>query len=322
MRPAHHPQLNARSQDARVVRSQAGRHLADELDRLGREWAVELPPGTPTRLAIHPLAVDLFPSMTDDEFRALIDDIRAHGQREPITIHEGAVLDGVHRLMAVEQLGIEPLTKEWDGVGSVVEFMVSANLRRRHLDEGQRAMVAAKIANLPEGRPRETLPNGSVPMSVAAAANVMQVSERSVGRARKVVKHGNPALVAAVEKGEVTLGAAERAVSFPADQQVTIAKEPRRATQPYRPRFGGRASPSEAVDRAIGSITSYVGFINERFASTPSLPADARCPSWAKQLRAARQSISRIISKCETHGDRREETSPRASAAPKKRRRR
>ena len=32
-----------------------------------------------------------------------------------------------------------------------VAFVVSANLRRRHMDENQRAMVAAKLANLPHG---------------------------------------------------------------------------------------------------------------------------------------------------------------------------
>ena len=53
----------------------------------------------------HPLA-DLFPAMPPAEYDALLDSIRANGQREPITLHrDGRILDGRHRERACEELG-------------------------------------------------------------------------------------------------------------------------------------------------------------------------------------------------------------------------
>ena len=36
----------------------------------------------------------LFPLIVGDEYQALLDDIDANGQREPIVLYEGKILDG------------------------------------------------------------------------------------------------------------------------------------------------------------------------------------------------------------------------------------
>lgn len=48
-----------------------------------------------TTFAIHEVA-DIFPPMSVDDFRALKEDIREHGQREPITLWDNEVIDGRH----------------------------------------------------------------------------------------------------------------------------------------------------------------------------------------------------------------------------------
>jgi len=85
----------------------------------------------------------LFPEMSDGEYAALVEDIQAHGQREPITILEGKIVDGRSRYRACKELGIEPRFQEWDGKDSLVDYVVSMNLKRRHLSLDQRAAFAA-----------------------------------------------------------------------------------------------------------------------------------------------------------------------------------
>jgi hypothetical protein len=50
------------------------------------------------------------------------------------------------------------MTRPWDGRGDPLSYVISKNLRRRHLSESQRGMVPDKIANL---RREDTLKRGA-----------------------------------------------------------------------------------------------------------------------------------------------------------------
>ena len=80
-------------------------------------------------LKLHPIA-ELFPRMPDGEFEALKEDIRHHGVRQPVLVHQGQIIDGRHRWEAAQNLDIECPTVEWDGQGSVIDAVVSLNLKR------------------------------------------------------------------------------------------------------------------------------------------------------------------------------------------------
>jgi len=158
--------------------------------------------------AVHPAAT-LFPLIEGKEFDALVEDIRTHGQMEPIVLDSAnRLIDGRNRARACQVLGMDVDERVYDG-DDVTQFVISHNLHRRHLTDGQRAMVAAKIAT---GRPGQWQnPDIRVlPPTQTEAASLLNVGTNQVEQARKVVKKGTPGLVDLVEQGKAPVTTAAR----------------------------------------------------------------------------------------------------------------
>jgi N6-adenosine-specific RNA methylase IME4 len=153
----------------------------------------------------HPLA-DLFPMLPDKEIHEMADDIVTFGQRVPIVILDGMVLDGRNRLAACRFAQVEPIFADYDG-DDPLNFVLSHNLHRRHLTESQRAMVAAQIVDLEQGMNRHTVPADG--MSTSRAAQRLSISERAVRAARRIRDHGAVELVQAIRDGRVSVHAGE-----------------------------------------------------------------------------------------------------------------
>lgn len=172
----------------------------------------------------HPIA-DIFPLMQGQEFQALCDDIRENGLLEAIWTHDGQIIDGRNRDRACEEVGVEPRFREWQGESEgLTSFVVSLNLKRRHLNESQRAMVAAKIANLEDGQKKCASPIGE-PVTQQEAADLLNVSKRGVERAKQVQTEGTPELVAAVETGKVAVSTAAEIATLPKEEQEKVVAE-------------------------------------------------------------------------------------------------
>ena len=74
-------------------------------------------------------------------------------------------------------------------------YVLSLNLHRRHLSESQRAMIAAKIADMKSGTRTDLEPSANLQkVSRAEAAEKLNVSERSVNTAKKVQSQGTAEL--------------------------------------------------------------------------------------------------------------------------------
>jgi ParB-like chromosome segregation protein Spo0J len=167
---------------------------------------------------------DLFPLLDEGALDDLAEDIREHGLREPIVMHEGKILDGRNRYLACQRAKVKPEYREFLG-SDPLSYVISVNLHRRHLDERQRAMVAAKIAKLQQGQ-RQRGQLASLPTQ-AQAARLLNVSRRSVKRAAKVQAHGTPELVDAVKQGKISLARAERITRGRVEHR---RRDPRRTT--------------------------------------------------------------------------------------------
>jgi site-specific DNA-methyltransferase (adenine-specific) len=96
------------------------------------------------KLKFHPIT-SVFSLLSDEDLAELSEDIRANGQRVPILVKDGRIIDGRNRYLACRKTGIRPVIEEWKGTGSLVDLVLSLNLRRRHLSASQRAMIAAEL---------------------------------------------------------------------------------------------------------------------------------------------------------------------------------
>jgi N6-adenosine-specific RNA methylase IME4 len=163
----------------------------------------------------HPVA-DIFPLIEGDEFSALAEDIRANGLLVPIVLHEGMILEGRNRFRACEVAGVACRFEQYTG-DDPIGYVISLNLRRRHLDESQRAMVAARLATLGHGGDRSKSPIGD--LTQAKAAELLNVGKRSVERAADVRESGARELVRAVERGDVSVTAAADVATMPLEAQ-------------------------------------------------------------------------------------------------------
>jgi hypothetical protein len=164
---------------------------------------------------------EVFPILEGEAFRELVEDIRAHGVLEPVTLLEGQVLDGRNRYLAARAAGLRfediPVT-EFTG-DDPAAYVVSRNLHRRHLDPSQRAMAAARIETAKQGRPGK---DANLQVSRAEAAALLNVSERTVASAAVVLDHGVPELAAAVDRGAVVVSLAAEIARLPEPEQVRI----------------------------------------------------------------------------------------------------
>ena len=163
---------------------------------------------------VHPVA-EMFPLMEGAEFDELVADIVANGLLNPIMVQKGVLLDGRNRRAACAQAGRAPRFEEWEGLDPV-PFIISQNTKRRHLTFEQRALIAAKLANLPAHRPGKS---ARVPTSQDDAAKLMNVSARSVRSAKVVLEKAEPEVIKAVEQGRVAVKRAVEIADLPAEEQ-------------------------------------------------------------------------------------------------------
>lgn len=162
---------------------------------------------------LHPICA-AFPRLDGRAMDALERDIASRGQKEPILVWEGQVIDGQNRQAACIGAGISPEYKEFDGTEEMaIREAISRNALRRHLDESQRAMIAARLARLKRGRPSGEEDDKYANLRIYSAdeaAKVFNVSPRSIVSARMVIAQGIPDLVGKVDAGEMAVSVAAK----------------------------------------------------------------------------------------------------------------
>jgi hypothetical protein len=209
----------------------------------------------------YPIA-NLLPLLEDRELDSLVSDIRAHGLREPIVLFDGAILDGRNRYRACRIAGVIPRFEHWKPRhpgDTPLAFVLSNNLERRHLNESQRAMIAARLANLPDGLRKDHAQGASIeaPVSQEEAARRLNVARPSVQRAAKLLRRGIPELIAVVDCGRLSVSSASAVSELPAAEQLTIATaaDPRHEVLvAFKQKRQRKGSPAQSVAQLTAEL--------------------------------------------------------------------
>ena len=178
---------------------------------------------------LHELAM-VFPELPWDEYAALVASIAAYGLRQPIAVWRGQIIDGRHRAAACDEAGVDARYEFLADDADPFDYVMDANIRRRHLDAGQRAMLGVKLSDMrAHGSNRHQVkshhdddsrintaltPPPEPPKSRSEVAETAGVSTATIDRAKQVKAAAPPEVVDAVIAGAVPLAEVAKAVKI------------------------------------------------------------------------------------------------------------
>lgn len=198
---------------------------------------------TNSEMKFHEVA-NIFPMMSSDEYQQLVIDVKANGLKEPIWLYQDEIIDGRNRYKACGDVGVDPRFREWDGNGSLVSFVVSLNLSRRHLTSSQKAMIALDVEKqladeIKRGRPSKIDAinafadnKGEIPTilsefnkeSAHKAASITGTSGTYIKEAKKIVEQA-PELKEAVLSGKLNIPEAKAVAKLSETQRADVLKD-------------------------------------------------------------------------------------------------
>lgn len=190
--------------------------------------------------------------MNEDQFSGLVESVKqGFDNNHPVVLFDGKILDGRHRYLACKKAEVTPVFREFFGSDDeALQFVKRENIDRNHYNEGQRAMIGAKLKSLFEGQAKKrqqaaggdkksyessvtqvvksVVPNlahsSDSGRSRDKAAAVVNVSHGSLDNATKVIEKGAPELVQAVEQGKIAVSTAAAITQLPKDEQKRVVE--------------------------------------------------------------------------------------------------
>jgi site-specific DNA-methyltransferase (adenine-specific) len=201
--------------------------------------------------------------MDDKGFALLLHDIDRNGQEEPIAICDGMILDGRNRYRACIELGLKPVTQEYNG--NPWDYTWTMNGARRDMDATVKALIHMECQKQSDKWAKK---HGEIKAAGnakrAAAAKEGRVGRASAkAKASLVADHDEPrqkggkhrareARAAGAKVSPATMGRAEQIAKHPdlAKKVVALEIKPAAALSEIRKRKR-RAAMTEASQKAV-----------------------------------------------------------------------
>ncbi len=173
---------------------------------------------------IHDLAT-ILPPLETPGYEALKASISRHGLRRPIVVWQGQIIDGVHRLMACLELGIDPTFRHLADDDDPTEYLDTEAFPYRDMDYDDRVRAADKLSQWStRGRPSASAEkSGNFPIITREkAAQRFRVSVKSISTYIRVTAEdgpASPALRQAVDQKRIKSSDAARILDRPHEVQ-------------------------------------------------------------------------------------------------------
>lgn len=134
-------------------------------------------------LHVNPSLEGRLPPLSVPEYRALVDDIRAHGVAVPIVVDSdtGEVVEGHHRLRACQELKIDPpvVLARFKSEGGRAKAALRLNLLRRQLDPLSWGLAYRKLLEVRGVGRGQGSRNDLTSATIAEVAKELGVSPRT-----------------------------------------------------------------------------------------------------------------------------------------------
>lgn len=168
----------------------------------------------PADLVLHPEALAT-PKMNAEQYESLKRDIEIQGQLDPITTYRGKIVDGRHRWLIIQELGIDTIKyKKMPNNSKLqdIKDIVNSREMRRHETASQLAIRAYRL---------KTDPKLNI-TSFSNASDIVGANRKRVGEVKKIVElYGRNDIIELLFAGEKFNTGSER-VPFWTDSLGTI----------------------------------------------------------------------------------------------------
>lgn len=178
--------------------------MAVEKKQTVTEWQI-------AKLKDHPRQAEMFGDVDEEELRALAENMRKHGLRDPVKVTpDGTVIAGHQRVRAAERLGrkeIDVVVRHdlvAEGSEAVERHFVETNFIRRQLSPLARAKCIKRLMELEEERSTASFGFTKTEELKNRIARRMGLSVRSVNR-YLLLLDAPTAIQSAFDRGEIPL---------------------------------------------------------------------------------------------------------------------
>jgi ParB-like chromosome segregation protein Spo0J len=205
------------------------------------------------------------------DMEALAANIREMGLLEPIGIDEFFnLVYGARRLEACESLGWKRITCVVVKLKSIIAGEYAENEMRKQFTPTERAAIGRAIEEELLAKGRKPGPKSSAIADDLPVARSVDLAAKRAGfksaetyeRAKTVVDRGAPELVAAMDKGDISIDAAAKIATQPKTDQTRIVSMPKDQQREVVRQIRNTKADREADERRARDIRLFRGLYN------------------------------------------------------------